>query len=77
MATTLYTALAPLTVYSVIATWFCEVGGTLPLDSAKPSTVALLAAGKITPAPPGSADTATPANVLRGQPGLAHVGVSN
>ena len=77
MATVLYTALAPLTVSSFIATWFADVGDCLPLDPLKPSTVALLAAGKIELAPDGATDTCTPANVLRGMPGLAHVGVSN
>lgn len=77
MATVLYTALAPLTVYSVISTWFAETGQVLPLDPSKASTAALLAAGKIELAGPGAVDTCTPANVLRGQPGMAHVGVSN
>jgi hypothetical protein len=76
MATVLYTALAPLTVSSFIATWECPSGATLPLDPAKPSTAALLAAGKIEPAPDGATDTCTPANVQRGVPGIK-VGVSN
>lgn len=76
MATVLYTALTELTVSSFIATWFCPAGGVLPLNPAKPSTVALLAAGKIALAPDGATDTCTPANVLRGLPGV-HVGVSN
>jgi hypothetical protein len=70
VATVLYTALAPLTVYSVIATWFAEAGDVLPLDPAKASTAALLAAGKITLAAPGAVDTTTPAAVVRGTPGL-------
>jgi hypothetical protein len=77
VATVLYTALTELTVRSPIATWFCPSGGVLPLDPSKPSTVALLGAGLIEPAPDGATDTCTPANVLRGMPGLAHVGVSN
>ena len=77
MATVLYTALADLEVFSVIASWPCPTGSTLPLDPSKATTKALVAAGKITPAPPWSVDTTTPADVLRGMPGLAHVGVSN
>lgn len=76
MATVLYTALTELQVRSFIASWMCPPGGVLPLDPAKPSTVALLSAGKIELAGPGAVDTCTPANVLRGQPGT-HVGVSN
>jgi hypothetical protein len=76
MATTLYTALTELTVRSFIATWQCPAGGVLPLDPAKPSTATLLATGKITLAPDGATDTCTPANVLRGLPGI-HVAVSN
>lgn len=76
MATVLYTALAPLTVYSVISTWFAEAGQVLPLDPSKASTAALLNAGKIAPAPDGATDTCTPANVQRGVPGIK-VGVSN
>jgi len=72
----LYTALVPLRVYSVIDDWPCPAGAVLPLDPLKPSTAALLAAGKIELAPDGSSDTATPAGVLRGVPGL-HAGVSN
>lgn len=76
MATVLYTALTELTVSSFIATWFCPSGGTLPLDPLKPSTIALLAAGKIEVAPDDATDTCTPANIVRGGPGL-RVGVSN
>ena len=76
MATVLYTALAPLTVYSVIATWYAAVGDNLPLDPARQSTINLLANGLIAPAPPGSADTTTPAHVQRGVPGIK-VCVSN
>lgn len=76
MSTVLYTALVDLRVYSVIDDWPCPAGSVLPLDPSKPSTQALLAAGKIEPAPDGSTDTATPAHVLRGQAGI-HVGVSN
>lgn len=76
MATVLYTALAPLTVYSVISTWFAETGDVLPLDPSKQSTASLLAAGKIEPAGPGATDTCTPANIQRGIPGIK-VGVSN
>lgn len=76
MATILYTALADLTVSSVIATWKAPAGSVLPLDPSKASTIALLAAGKIEPADPDAMDNTTPPNVLRGQPGI-HVGVSN
>jgi hypothetical protein len=76
VSTVLFTALADLTVYSVIDNWPCPAGKVLPLDPARPSTARLLAAGKIAPAPPDSADTATPPNVLRGVPGLK-VAVSN
>lgn len=76
MATVLYTALTDLTVSSVIASWPCPAGNVLPLDPSKPSTIALLAAGKIEPADPGAVDNATPPDVLRGQPGVK-VGVSN
>jgi hypothetical protein len=78
MATVLYTALAPLTVSSFIATWFCPSGGTLPLDPTRQSTINLLAAGKITLAPDGAEDTCTPANIVRGLPGIKAPGtVSN
>jgi hypothetical protein len=70
MATVLYAALTELTVRSPIATWFCPSGGVLPLDPAKPSTIALLAAGLIELAPDDATDTCTPANVLRGLPGI-------
>ena len=76
MATVLYTAMTDLTVYSAIAAWPCKAGQNLPLDPAKQSTLAALAAGSIVLAPPGAADTCTPPHTLRGQPGL-HVGVSN
>lgn len=76
MATVLYTALVDLEVYSVIANWPCKAGHVLPLDPLKPSTVALLAAGKIALAPNGAVDTCTPAAVVRGMPGL-HRAVSN
>jgi len=76
VATVLYTALAPLTVYSVISTWFCEIGGVLPLDPSKATTVALLAAGKIALAPSNAVDNTTPAAIVRGQPGI-HRAVSN
>jgi hypothetical protein len=76
LATVLYTALVPLKVYSVIDDWFADTGDVLPLDPAKASTIRLLAAGKIELAPDGAVDTTTPANVLRGTPGL-RTGVSN
>lgn len=76
MAVLLYTALTDLKIYSVIATWPCSAGSTVPLDPTKASTIALLAAGSIELAPEGAADTCTPPHVLRGQPGI-RVGISN
>jgi hypothetical protein len=76
VATLLYTALADLEVSSAVASWPCKAGNTLPLDPARQSTINLLAAGKITLAGPGAVDTATPANIVRGQIGL-HKAVSN
>ena len=78
MATVLYTAIVPLAVYSVISTWHAPAGSVLPLDPARQSTIDLLAAGKIALAPGGSTDTATPAGIVRGQPGIRAPGtVSN
>ncbi len=78
MATLLYTALVPLRVYSVIDDWFADTGDVLPLNPAKPSTIRLLTEGKIVLADPGSVDTTTPANIVRGTPGLKAPGtVSN
>jgi hypothetical protein len=76
VATVLYTALADLKVYSVIGDWPCPAGSTVPLNPLKPSTIRLLADGKIELAPDGAVDTTTPAHTLRGQPGT-HVAVSN
>jgi hypothetical protein len=76
VATVLYVALVPLRVYSVIDDWFADIGDVLPLDPVKPSTIRLLAEGKIAVAGPGATDTTTPANVLRGTPGL-RTAVSN
>jgi hypothetical protein len=78
VATVLYVALTELKVRSFIADWPCPAGNCLPLDPAKPSTVALLAAGKIALAPDGAVDNTTPAGVVRGTPGLRSPGtVSN
>jgi hypothetical protein len=76
VATLLYTALVPLKVYSVIEDWLCPAGSTVPLNPLKPSTIRLLAEGKIVLADPGATDTTTPPHTLRGVPGL-RVGVSN
>lgn len=76
MTVQLYTALVPLKVASFAASWPCPVGGVLPLDDTKPSTLALVADGEITLAPPGSMDTVTPRRIVRGIPGL-HIAVSN
>jgi hypothetical protein len=75
-ALVLYTALADLEAWSAIASWPVPAGRNLPLDPASPFTAALLAAGKIELAPDGATDTATPASVVRGMPGL-HRAVSN
>jgi hypothetical protein len=76
VATVLYVALVPLRVYSVIDDWFADTGDVLPLNPAKASTIRLLAEGKVALAPSGSTDTTTPANIVRGTPGL-RVGISN
>lgn len=70
MATVLYTAQRDLQVWSAVASWIAPEGSCLPLNPASPFTINLLAAGGIVLAPDGSVDTATPAHVLRGQPGL-------
>jgi hypothetical protein len=70
MATVLYTALADLEAWSAIASWPVPAGAVLPLDPNSPFTALLLAAGRIELAPEGAVDTATPANVVRGMPGL-------
>jgi hypothetical protein len=76
VATVLYTALADLEVRSPIASWPWKSGHHAPLDPAKSSTIALLAAGKIELAPDNAVDDTTPAHVERGMPGVK-VGVSN
>jgi hypothetical protein len=74
----LYTALVPLKVYSLTASWPCPIGGTLPLLPTSYSTQLLLGNGSIVLAAPGAVDTVTPPNCLRGQPGLKAPGsVSN
>jgi hypothetical protein len=70
VATQLYTAVVDLKIRSFVADWPCPAGRVVPLDPSKASTQALLAAGKITLAPPGSTDTSTPPHTLRGQPGI-------
>jgi hypothetical protein len=76
MAVVLYTAQRDLQVWSAVASWIAPAGSNLPLDDCSPFTAGLLAAGGIALAPPGSVDTASPANIERGMPGLK-VGVSN
>jgi hypothetical protein len=76
VATILYVALTDLKVYSVIDDWLCPAGSTVPLNPLKPSTIRLLAEGKIALAAAGATDTTTPANIVRGTPGL-RVGISN
>jgi hypothetical protein len=75
-ATVLYTALADLEVWSAVASWRCKANQVLPLDPLSPFTALLLAAGRIVLAPGNAVDTASPAHLLAGVPGL-HVGVSN
>jgi hypothetical protein len=80
VAVVLYTALVDLEMISCIASWPCDAGDTFPVETTNRGSVAaaavLLAAGKIALAGSGAVDTCTPANVLRGMPGM-HVGVSN
>jgi hypothetical protein len=80
VAVVLYTALTDLEMISPIASWPCEAGDVFPVETTNPGAVAaaavLLAAGKIALAAPNAVDTCTPANVVRGMPGL-HLGVSN
>ena len=80
MAVVLYTALTDLEMVSCIASWPCTAGEVFPVETTNRGALAaaavLLAAGKIALAAPGAVDTCTPANVLRGTPGL-RVGVSN
>lgn len=80
MAIVLYAALTGLESTSCVASWPIPAGGVFPVETdslfASAAIAALVAAGKATPAPPGSVDTTTPAEMLRGTPGL-RVGVSN
>jgi hypothetical protein len=77
-ATVLYVAQADLEVWSAVASWKAPSGSVLPLDPASPFTALLLAAGRIVLAPGNAVDTATPANIVRGQPGIKAPGsVSN
>lgn len=76
MATVLYTAQRDLQVWSAVASWIAPSGSVLPLDPASSFTALLLTEGGIVLAPDGAHDTATPANIERGQPGLK-VAVSN
>jgi len=71
MALELYTAVADgLQISSAVASWPFPPGHTAPLEEFRPSTLALLLAGKITGAAPGAVDDTTPADILRGQPGI-------
>jgi hypothetical protein len=71
VALVLYTAQADgLQIHSAIASWPFRLGHHAPLEEFKPSTLALLLAGKIVAAAPGAVDDTTPANILRGQPGI-------
>jgi hypothetical protein len=73
----LYTALADgLELSSAIASRPFPRGSTAPLDPSKWSTINLLAAGSIELAAPGAIDDTTPADIVRGQPGI-HCAVSN
>lgn len=75
-APVLYTALVPLTVRSLSASWPCPAGGTLPLNPASALTLRLLAEGSVVLAGEGAVDDVTPPLIVRGVPGL-HVAVSN
>jgi hypothetical protein len=82
VAVVLYTTLVDLEMISPVASWPCAAGDVFPVETTNRGSVAaaavLLAAGKIALAPGGAVDTCTPANVLRGQPGLKAPGtVSN
>jgi hypothetical protein len=78
VAVVLYTALTDLRVYSAIDDWPCPAGSTVPLDPSRPTTVRLLAEGKIALAADGASDNTTPAAIVRGQPGIKAPGsVSN
>jgi hypothetical protein len=72
----LYTALTDLRVDNGYATWIAPAGSVLPLLPAAYPTLLLIENGSIEPAPPNAVDTATPARMLKGQPGV-HIGVSN
>ena len=73
----LYRALSEnLEMNSAYASWPWPVGGIAPLRPDAYTTLRLLAAGQIELAPDGSVDDTTPANIIRGVPGL-HVAVSN
>ena len=77
LAVQLYVAMVDnLELSSAIASWPFPKGSVAPLDPSKWSTINLLAAGSIEPAAPGATDNTTPANTLRGTPGLK-VAVSN
>lgn len=66
----LYTALTDLRVDNGYATWIAPAGSVLPLLPGAYPTQLLINAGEIELAPSGSVDTATPPDMLRGQPGL-------
>lgn len=73
----LYVALTDdLEVNSAYASWPWPREGIAPLRPDAPTTLLLLANGSIELAPPGSSDTTTPPDVIRGVPGL-HKAVQN
>lgn len=77
-APVLYTALTDLRIDSAYASWPAPAGSTFPLDPAAYTTLRLLASGSIEVAAPNAVDDTTPANIVRGIPGLKAPGsVSN
>jgi hypothetical protein len=66
----LYTALTDLRIDSAYASWPWPEGRVAPLRPDADTTKILLANGSIEPAAEDAIDDTTPANMLRGQPGL-------
>jgi len=73
----LYRALVPnLEMNSAYASWPWPVGRIAPLRPDAATTLLLLANGSIELAGPDADDDTTPANIVRGIPGM-HIAVSN
>jgi hypothetical protein len=76
-APVLYTAIADgLYLRNMGASWPWPAGSNAPLNPSNPFTQRVLAAGKIALAADDAVDNTTPAEVLRGIPGL-RTGVTN